>query len=391
MTVVDLFSGCGGFSQGFYLAGFDIICAIDHWITARNTIQMNHGTKLQNEPLMIESNYDIEKISKLPDSKFNAIIPDSDIIIGSPPCVSFSNSNRSGNVNKDLGKRLIEAFWLIVARKKDKKGSILKYWIMENVPRSEQYIQDQYEFIKDKNGYEGQRKKRLHIEDVKANNSAVYDSSEYGVPSKRLRYICGHFEKPNKVTNNLDELKLGSILKAIKQNGQKMTQDPVWKDLELETDDITDHGYERKLAEWEWKKAKRQKRDKGYMGQMSFPENENAISRTIMSFGATASREAFILRNKRGFRAPTIREYATLMSFPLNYDFAGVSHNVKQKQIGNAVPPKFSYQLATAIRKRKKPILRRLRSQTKKDDDFVDLKKQKFEKRIEIKSRNSFE
>ena len=118
MTVVDLFSGCGGFSEGFHLAGFDIICALDHWELSRRSISMNHGKKVIPKA-GAQYNYDIEKMSTLPDRKFNKIIPDSDIIIGSPPCVSFSNSNRSGFVDKDLGIRLIEAFMLIVARKKE--------------------------------------------------------------------------------------------------------------------------------------------------------------------------------------------------------------------------------------------------------------------------------
>ena len=136
MKVVDLFSGCGGFSQGFHLAGFEIICAIDHWAPARDSILMNHGEKALNKNFAEKYNYDVELISKLHDEEFHKVIPDSEIIIGSPPCVSFSNSNRSGYANKDLGIRLIESFLRIVARKKNKRNSILKYWIMENVPQS---------------------------------------------------------------------------------------------------------------------------------------------------------------------------------------------------------------------------------------------------------------
>ena len=115
--VVDLFCGCGGFSEGFHLANFKIISAIDHWQAARESIAMNHGESVIPAAAK-KYNFDIEKISKLPDKEFHEIIPDSEIIIGSPPCVSFSNSNKSGNVNKDLGIRLIEAFMRIVARKK---------------------------------------------------------------------------------------------------------------------------------------------------------------------------------------------------------------------------------------------------------------------------------
>ena len=43
MKVLDVFSGAGGFSLGFQLAGYDIIGAIeiDKW--AAETFQMNHA------------------------------------------------------------------------------------------------------------------------------------------------------------------------------------------------------------------------------------------------------------------------------------------------------------------------------------------------------------
>ena len=389
MTVVDLFSGCGGFSEGFHLAGFEIVCAIDNWKTARRSITMNHGVKVI--PKAAEKyRYDIEKISTLPDNAFNDIIPDTDIIIGSPPCVSFSNSNRSGYVDKDLGIRLIEAFMRIVARKKE--NGILQYWIMENVPKSKDFIKNEYVFRpgKDENGYKGQRR-ILTLNNVKVPHAKVYNLAEFGVPSKRLRYICGDFVSPiNKYSDITDvpkELHLGNILKSIKiTKKSKDIIDPIWTDLILSPNDITDHDYLHEIAEWEWRKAKRLKRDKGYMGPMSFPENMNAVSRTVMSFGAIASREGFILPHyKDRYRHPTIREYATLMSFPLNYQFSGESALIKKRLIGNAVPPKFSYELARAINKTKKPRLRRLKAKVNLNGNFYDLKDHNFEIRPELK------
>ena len=65
---------------------------------------------------------------------------------------------------------------------------------MENVPKSEKFVKNDYTFTGIKNGYEGQ-KRPLTLKDVK-DDSRVYDSSDYGVPSKRLRYICGEFKEP---------------------------------------------------------------------------------------------------------------------------------------------------------------------------------------------------
>ena len=114
--------------------------------------------------------------------------------------------------------------------------------------------------------------------------------------------------------------------------------------------EVTDHHYIREVAEHEWKKAKRLKQDKGYMGRMSFPENENKPSRTIMATISFSARESMILGYKENrFRAPTIREVASLMSFPIDYRFYGKSKNMKYKLVGNAVPPKLSFAFAKAI------------------------------------------
>ena len=173
---------------------------------------------------------------------------------------------------------------------------------------------------------------------------------------------------------------LGSILNSIQPHKNKTNiQDPNWNDLLLKNNKITDHNYVFEIPEWSWLIAKRQKRDKGYMGQMSFPEDMNKIARTIMAFGTSQSREAFILpHSKNKYRKPTIREYATLMSFPINYQFSGVSHPVKKKQIGNAVPPKFSFELARAIQNTDVLNLKRLQKGGDISNGFVDLTNQKF-------------
>lgn len=100
LKVIDFFCGAGGFSEGFRQAGFNLIWALDKWQPAILTYKKNHP----------ESNTvidDIRKIAYLPDNEFEKMVPDSEIIIGSPPCVDFSNSNRSGKNNKENGIQLI--------------------------------------------------------------------------------------------------------------------------------------------------------------------------------------------------------------------------------------------------------------------------------------------
>ena len=63
---------------------------------------------------MLEFENDIELINALPNTE---------IIIGSPPCVNFSMSNRAGKADKSLGVRLIEAYLRVVAVKNTDLGS----------------------------------------------------------------------------------------------------------------------------------------------------------------------------------------------------------------------------------------------------------------------------
>ena len=91
------------------------------------------------------------------------------------------------------------------------------------------------------------------------------------------------------------------------------------------------------------------------MGKMSFPEDENKPSRTIMATRSMTTREALIYKseyNRHGdgeYRLPTIREIATLMGFPYTYQFSG-GENTKWRQIGNAVCPPMSSALAKSVR-----------------------------------------
>ncbi len=344
MKVADFFCGGGGFSEGFRQAGFEVVFAVDKWDPAVLTHKGNH-------PNCRTINKDIVELSFLPDDEFNSIIPDTEVIIGSPPCVAFSSSNKSGKGDKAEGIKLFEAYLRIIARKKKKKNSILKYWILENVPNIQKYIKDEY------------TAKELKIDDsdfilkVKGEASGVYKALDFGAPTKRKRYFCGDFIKPDLVETNKEFQKLGYILECLGEplsKDENIIIDPNW-DFTMKKGDITDSKYIFEVSEFEWRKAKRLKEDRGYMGRMSFPENLDKPSRTIMATMSCSSRESFILGYKKDkYRLPTVREVATIMSFPLDYMFYGKSKLIKYKLVGNAVPPKLSYAFAKAIAKKEK-------------------------------------
>jgi DNA (cytosine-5)-methyltransferase 1 len=80
-TVVDLFCGCGGFSAGFKLAGFEVLLGVDSDATAIQTFNRNFHNVGRIENI---ENIDGEYI--LRESKKDEV----DVIVGGPPCQAFS-------------------------------------------------------------------------------------------------------------------------------------------------------------------------------------------------------------------------------------------------------------------------------------------------------------
>jgi len=129
-------SACG-FSEGFRQMGFKIIYGFDHWKSAVDTF--NYNFNLDCSPKNILGFKDsIDEIENLLNTE---------IIIGSQSCVSFSSSNKSGNADKSLGVELTETFLKIAAFKKHQPNSKLKAWFMENVVISRRHLQPKYCFI----------------------------------------------------------------------------------------------------------------------------------------------------------------------------------------------------------------------------------------------------
>lgn len=352
MRVADFFCGAGGFSEGFRQAGFNIVFAVDNWEPAVATYKGNKpGVNIIKD--------DVIRISKLDDENFEKLVPDSEVIVGSPPCQSFSRSNKSGKADKKMGIELFEAFLRIVARKKFKKGSVLKYWVLENVPGIKKYIKETYSA--NDLGLKGD----FHL-NTQCKFSGKYNAKYFGAPTNRERFLCGEFPELLKTNSDENVTTLKQVLDSLGNplNPRKvLISDINYPDLTLYSKKITDHHYLYELAPFEWEIAKRLKQDRGYMGKMSFPENLNKPARTVMATMTASAREAMILEYGRGrYRLPTVREVASMMSFPIDYWFYGKSKGVKHKLVGNAVPPKLSYAIASAIaRAEKQEIPRRYR------------------------------
>jgi DNA (cytosine-5)-methyltransferase 1 len=365
LRVIDFFCGAGGFSEGFRQQGFEIVMGIDNWKPAVQTHNLNHNLNdITRNVLEFEN--DIELINALPNTE---------IIIGSPPCVNFSMSNRAGKADKSLGVRLIEAYLRVVAVKKHQPNSILQAWLMENVPNSRNFVQESYTFA-DLNLGEWAKSIGLKPTDdalrVK-DNGGFFTASDYGSPQSRQRFICGEIVSTSKFPEPMmthgkqadlfgvrPYITLGDIKQRmpspISYKEDEQWQDPNYPNLVLRSSELSNHFYDTGLYAVEWEKARFFKVNHPFMGRMSFPEDENKPGRTVMATRSASTREALIFkseRNRKGdgeYRLPTIREVSTLMGFPYTYQFVG-GEGTKWRLIGNAVCPHMAAALAKEIRK----------------------------------------
>lgn len=364
-TVIDLFCGAGGFSEGFRQQGFKIVLGIDRWEPAIKTFNHNFGLSCLPKNIL-DCEISIEEIEKLPDT---------DIIIGSPPCVTFSSSNKSGKADKSLGVRLTEVFLRIVAVKKHQPNSILKAWFMENVCNSVNYLNDYYTF-KDLNLSKWARKHKLSPNKkaiMLRDNQPEINSADYGSAQMRRRVISGEFiekgeliippqthQAPDAPGDLPRYITLGQIKGLMPTpnaaKSDRIITDPIYPSIQIKLSELTDHFYDTGLYECEWRQSRFLKVNHPYMGKMSFPENEEKPSRTITATKIGTSREAILYRSEFDrigdgeYRTPTIRESASIMGFPITYQFLG-SEGSKCKLVGNAVCPSVSRAFARLVRK----------------------------------------
>ncbi len=332
---------------------------IDKWQPAVDTHNLNHH--LNDVPKDIldfwsEDSSDVREIEALPNTEF---------IIGSPSCISFSMSNKAGKADKTSGLRLIEAYLRVIAVKRHQRKSILKGWLMENVPKSKEFIKPEYTFD-DLNLSRWAKKNGFRATDIAiVIQGDILNAGDYGAPQERKRYVVGEWiktgefirpEKTHDVHVRLCDIR-SKMPRPNSKNLDENWTDPNYPKLTLKMQEITDHFYDTGLYEIEWEKAEYLKTNHPFMGRMPFPENENRTCRTIIATRSGTTREPIIFKSeyaRKGngeYRLSTIRELASFMGFPYVYQFVG-SEGTKWRQVGNSVCPHMSNALAKAFRKK---------------------------------------
>lgn len=161
-TVIDLFSGVGGFSLGFINAApakaFESRLLVDFDKDACFTFRMNY----RDIPFLCED----VSILKVEDIKKHSGISRPDVIIGGPPCQGFSSAGK--RVEEDERNRLVPIYAKLALEMSP------KVILMENVVNvlSSQHFKDLGDKFKEC-GYE--------------TKDFVLDAADYGVPQHRKR------------------------------------------------------------------------------------------------------------------------------------------------------------------------------------------------------------
>lgn len=114
-NVLDLFCGCGGLTNGFKDI-FNIVCAIDSWEVAIESYKQNHGHLALCKDLR---NFEPNELEILLQNK------PIDIIIGGPPCQSYSMAGKR-DVNDSRANLFLEYYKFI-------EYFNPKIFVMENV------------------------------------------------------------------------------------------------------------------------------------------------------------------------------------------------------------------------------------------------------------------
>ena len=170
LRVVDLFSGCGGFSIGFEeRAECDVVLAVDKWEISLKTLNFNFPTiDCMNADLSIDR--DARRVTE-------AISGNVDILIGGPPCQGFSSlgKRRDG----DARSTLVDTFASLCIKSRPK---IVK---VENVrgittkvhPAGISYAASLANSLTNNN-------KTQYV-----CSSKIINAADYGVPQNRLRWF----------------------------------------------------------------------------------------------------------------------------------------------------------------------------------------------------------
>lgn len=302
MKIISLFSGAGGLDLGLIQAGNSVIWANDIDKDAVATYKENIGDHIIWDDI---KNIDI------------STLPDADVVVGGFPCQGFSQANRLRALDDDRNQ-LYRFFYNTIKIKQP------KFFIAENVKgilslgKGEAIKQIVADF--QEAGY---------ITSVNLVNMA-----NYGVPQTRQRVLI-----IGQRTDLGDEL----LFKFPEPTHSKNGDLPQWVSIQQAIDHFPDPDTENDVLNHIYSAYKVEYRN--FTGHRE--TDPTKPSPTVLARG-NGKGGVCAIPHYNGKRRLTIRESASVQTFPENFHFHGTMGSC-YRQIGNAVPVLFAKKLGEEL------------------------------------------
>lgn len=367
MNIIDLFSGCGGFSTGFKAVGFESKLAVEIDLWASETFKKNH-------PLTHVETHSIIEINPLD----YFIQGEIDGVIGGPPCQGFSLSGNRDT--KDPRNSLFMEFVRFVDLLKP------KFFVMENVTgilsmktRDKKNVVDIIKNEFTKAGYKlcvttlnaadfGVPQSRQRVFFIGVNIDYPFDPSKIIPKPQRFK------DAPRTIWDAISDLpQFGAGQGEEFQEYQIPPQNEFQKRMRSGSDGIYNHVAMRhtqrlidrfaqiscgqSVKDVSPEHGQRKRGDAESISGKVFSQNNmrpypDRLSPTVPASFQSNFIHPYLNRNF------TAREGARLQSFPDTYVFCGKrttmswEKNLSQyQQIGNAVPPLLAESIAISVKK----------------------------------------
>lgn len=324
LNSIDLFSGCGGLSEGMHQAGFKTLLAFEIDKIAVETYRLNH-------PRTAIITKDIRRVSI---ALVKRILNKKTIhlLAGCPPCQGFSavrRLNRSKPVQDDRNDLILQYVRFVKALK--------PYTLMmENVSGLVNY--DLFE----------QSINALRRAGYKWIDYKIVDVKDYGVPQsrKRLVLIGSRLGEIKVADGSSDRMTVRDMIESLPL--PQDSDDPLHRIFPTHTPDVQKrieitpkNGGSRKDLPKEYLLKCHQNENIGFNDIYGRLRWDN-VSSTITGGCLNPSKGRFLHPEQN--RCISAREAALLQSFPMHYKFpTNIPKDELALLIGNALPPKFSF------------------------------------------------